>query len=111
MYSNPPVHGALIVEKVLTDEVLFEQWQGELSMMSGRINSMRIALKAELIRLQTPGNWDHITSQIGMFSFTGLSVPQCKAMKTQHHVYLLDSGRISMAGLNTKKCRTSGRCH
>jgi aspartate/tyrosine/aromatic aminotransferase len=39
---------------------------------------MRKALKAELTSLKTPGNWDHITSQIGMFSFTGLTKPQCQ---------------------------------
>ncbi len=37
-----------------------------------------------------------------MFSFTGLTVPQCEALIKKHHVYLLTSGRISMAGINTK---------
>lgn len=41
--------------------------------MSGRIIKMRAALKQKLDELKTPGTWDHITNQIGMFSYTGLS--------------------------------------
>ena len=105
MYSNPPAHGARIVAKVLGDPVLYKKWKQELQVMSGRILEMRTLLKQELINLGTPGNWDHITSQIGMFSFTGLSVAQCKVMKSKHHVYLLNSGRISMSGVNTSNAK------
>lgn len=70
--------------------------------MSARIVDMRAALRKELERLNTPGDWSHITNQIGMFSFTGLSVKQCEQMISKHHVYLLKSGRISMSGINTK---------
>ena len=62
---------------------------------------MRHALFNELGRLGTPGDWTHITTQIGMFSFTGLNKAQVKRMISKWHVYLLGSGRISMAGLNT----------
>ena len=58
-------------------------------------------LAAELDRLGTPGNWDHITSQIGMFSFTGISEKQVLAIREKWHVYMTKNGRISMAGLNT----------
>lgn len=68
--------------------------------MSGRIISMRKALHHELTKLNTPGNWDHIITQIGMFSFTGLNKAQCKKMIDKWHVYLISNGRISMAGLN-----------
>lgn len=68
--------------------------------MSGRIIAMREALHSELKKLGTPGNWDHIISQIGMFSFTGLSKAQCDRMIKNWHVFLLGNGRISMAGLN-----------
>jgi len=69
--------------------------------MSGRIIDMRKALKSELDRLQTPGNWDHIMGQIGMFSFTGISEKQVLAIRAKWHVYMTKNGRISMAGLNT----------
>lgn len=65
--SNPPAYGARIASKVLNDKDLFAQWEEDLRTMSGRIIDMRKALKSELEKLDTPGNWDHITSQIGMF--------------------------------------------
>jgi len=72
MYSNPPRHGAEIVAKVLSTPSLFAKWKEEIKIMSGRIITMRKALRDELVKLETPGNWDHIVSQIGMFSFTGV---------------------------------------
>lgn len=105
MYSNPPMHGAKIVTYVLSNPQNFREWQNELTMMSGRIEAMRKALVAELERLGTPsssGDWKHITSQIGMFAYTGLTAAQVSKMVSKHHIYLLKSGRISLAGLNSK---------
>merc|ERR1712151_935970 len=73
LYSNPPKHGAEIVKTVLSDEALYQEWKDELRAMSVRIQDMRKALFDELTALGTPGSWMHITSQIGMFSFTGLT--------------------------------------
>lgn len=104
MYSNPPTHGARIVTMVLTDPDLFKAWTVELRGMSVRIQEMRALLLRELTRLKTPsvsGDWTHITSQIGMFSFTGLTVPQVENITKRHHVYMLKNGRISMAGVNS----------
>jgi len=100
--SNPPAYGARIASIVLNDPKLFAEWEEDLLIMSGRIAEMRKLLKAELDRLQTPGNWDHITRQIGMFSFTGLSEAQVAELRNKWHVYMTKNGRISMAGLNTK---------
>jgi len=69
--------------------------------VSKRITDMRKALKDELVRLNVPGNWNHITDQIGMFSYTGLTPGQCEVLIKKWHVYLLKNGRISMAGVNT----------
>ena len=66
---------------------------------------MRKVLRDELERLQTPGTWNHITDQIGMFSYTGLSVKQCETLINKYHIYLLKSGRISMAGINEKNVK------
>jgi len=102
MYSNPPSHGAFLVVRILSDPQLFRQWTEEMAGMSQRIQAMRSALRGELERLGTPGDWSHITSQIGMFSFTGLSPSQCDSMIKKHHVYMLKNGRISMSGINSK---------
>jgi len=101
LYSNPPKHGANIVKTVLSDPALYQEWRDELMAMSVRIQDMRKAMYDELTRLGTPGSWTHITSQIGMFSFTGLTVEQSKAMVDKHHIYMLSNGRISMAGVTT----------
>lgn len=102
LYSNPPKHGANIVRTVLSDKALTNEWHAELYAMSKRIQDMRAALLAELKKLGTPGDWTHITSQIGMFSYTGLSPTQSDAMVDKHHVYMLRNGRISMAGVTSK---------
>mmetsp|Transcript_41381 Transcript_41381/g.95211 ORF Transcript_41381/g.95211 Transcript_41381/m.95211 type:complete len:411 (+) Transcript_41381:74-1306(+) len=100
MYSNPPVHGAHLVMKVLGNKDRFEEWRRELKEMAGRIYEVRSALRNGLESKGTPGKWNHITDQIGMFSFTGLSETQCDRLIKEHHIYLLKSGRISLAGLN-----------
>ncbi|KAK3075637.1 Aspartate aminotransferase, cytoplasmic [Teratosphaeriaceae sp. CCFEE 6253] len=99
--SNPPAYGARIASTILNNEKLFAQWEDDLRTMSGRIKDMRKALKEHLDKLETPGNWDHITNQIGMFSFTGLNEGQVQKLREQSHVYMTKNGRISMAGLNT----------
>ncbi|KAG0294052.1 Aspartate aminotransferase, cytoplasmic, partial [Dissophora globulifera] len=103
--SNPPAYGSRIVSTVLTNEKLYKEWEQNLSTMANRIIHMRKALFDELTRLQTPGKWNHIVDQIGMFSFTGLTTPQVKVLKEKYHVYLTDNGRISMAGLNSKNVK------
>lgn len=100
--SNPPAFPARITSLVLNDDKLFKQWTEELRGMAERIIAMREALHKHLIGLKTPGNWDHIITQIGMFSFTGLTPPQVQFLTEKYHVYLTKNGRISMAGLNTK---------
>lgn len=67
-YSNPPAHGARVVGIILSDAALFEEWKQELKGMSGRIIEMRSVLYNALTKLNTPGDWNHIKTQIGMFS-------------------------------------------
>jgi aspartate/tyrosine/aromatic aminotransferase len=101
LYSNPPKHGANIVKTVLSDPALYQEWRDELLAMSVRIQDMRAELYSELQRLETPGSWEHVTSQIGMFSFTGLTPEQAKQMVEKHHIYMLGNGRVSMAGVTS----------
>jgi len=101
MYSNPPLHGARIAGTILNDSQLYTQWESEVKGMADRIISMRDALYNKLTHdLKTPGEWGHIKSQIGMFSFTGLQSDQTKALAEKAHIYMTADGRISMAGLN-----------
>ncbi|KAJ6157457.1 hypothetical protein N7470_005049 [Penicillium chermesinum] len=98
--GSPPDFGARVVETVLGDGELEKQWRDELRGMAGRLKARRRALREGLEGLGTPGNWGHITEQNGMFSYVGLSVEQVELLRNKYHVYLQDTGRISIAGLN-----------
>eukprot|EP00184_Porphyridium_aerugineum_P000745 CAMPEP_0184697774 /NCGR_PEP_ID=MMETSP0313-20130426/4619_1 /TAXON_ID=2792 /ORGANISM="Porphyridium aerugineum, Strain SAG 1380-2" /LENGTH=424 /DNA_ID=CAMNT_0027156611 /DNA_START=410 /DNA_END=1684 /DNA_ORIENTATION=+ len=100
MYSSPPALGAKIAAKILGDPALFAEWEQELKKMSGRIYDMRVHLRDALIANGTPGTWQHVVDQIGMFSFTGLTAQQVAFMREKYHIYMTSNGRISLAGLN-----------
>jgi len=99
MYSSPPIHGAHLLIKILGDQARFQQWKMELKDMADRVLDVRKKLRDGLEK-KTGTKWNHITDQIGMFSFTGLTAPQCERLIKEHHIYLLKSGRISLAGIN-----------
>jgi len=101
-YSFPPIHGARIASIILNNPEMREQWLQELVTVTDRISEMRKKLKQALIANRAPGNWDHITNQIGMFSFTGLTLEQSKAMVEKYSVYMTLNGRISICGLTNK---------
>ena len=101
MYSNPPVYGARIVAEVLGDPALRAQWTAECKAMADRIIEMRAALRSQLGAAGSKREWSHITSQIGMFAFTGLTEPEVLELRSKYHIYLTNDGRISMAGVTT----------
>jgi len=101
-YSNPPAHGGSIVAAVLKAPALRERWLAELAMMRGRIHGMRALLRDKLdargINL-SPGGNAFITEQRGMFSYSGLTREQVRRLRDDHHVYVVGSGRINVAGI------------
>merc|ERR1712230_330824 len=100
LYSNPPVHGARIAGTILADEALYGQWLKEVKLMADRIIGMRSTLKDLLVNeYGSKQNWDHITNQIGMFAFLGITPEQVERLKSEFHVYLTKDGRISVAGV------------
>jgi aspartate/tyrosine/aromatic aminotransferase len=80
LYSNPPVHGARIASEILNDASLNKQWLGEVKGMADRIITMRALLKENLEKLGSKHDWSHITSQIGMFAYTGLTSEQMDSL-------------------------------
>ena len=100
-YSNPPMHGGQIVAKVLTDPKLRAMWEAEVAEMRERIQSMRQELHRVLVGKLPGRNFDYFLTQRGMFSYTGLSAAQVDRLREEHAVYLIRSGRMCVAGLNT----------
>merc|ERR1712217_816585 len=86
------------------------EWLAELKFMAGRINDMRKALRGAIEGKGTPGTWNHITDQIGMFTFTGLNPEQVTRMVEEFHIYMTGDGRISMAGLNPGNVEYVAEC-
>ena len=101
MYSNPPIHGARIAAEILNTPALYQQWLGEVKEMADRIITMRALLKENLEKLGSKHDWSHITSQIGMFAYTGLSPEQMQTLAKEHSVYATKDGRISVAGITS----------
>jgi aromatic-amino-acid transaminase len=108
-YSNPPGFGAQLVATVLTQPALRARWEEELSGMRDRIRAMRQGLLQALQALGAPGDLDYITRQQGMFSYSGLSPAQMLRLRQEHGVYGLDSGRICVAGLNSRNLQAVAR--
>lgn len=101
-YSNPPMHGGQVVAKVLTDSKLRAMWEGEVKEMRERIQGMRRQLH-DVLAAKLPGrDFSYFLTQRGMFSYTGLTSEQADRLKTEFGVYILRSGRMCVAGLNTR---------
>ena len=112
-YSSPAVHAAGIVSRVLTDGTLRPQWEAEVAAMRVRIAAMRKQLHAALLdQMKGRGaeqSFDYFLTQRGMFSYTGLSAAQVDRLRAEFGVYLVRSGRMCVAGLNSRNVgRTAG---
>lgn len=101
IYSSPPCFGAQVVATVLGDEALKASWLAEVDAMRNRIISMRQTLVKELKAEMPDRNFDYLLQQRGMFSYTGLSEEQVERLRDEFGVYLIASGRMCVAGLNT----------
>ena len=95
---------------ILADPKMRQQWLDELVAVTDRITEMRKMLRANLEKIGAKGSWEHVTKQIGMFSFTGLSVTQSDTMVKKHHIYMTKNGRISVAGLTKGNVEYVAKC-
>ena len=89
--------------EVVGDQALFDEWRGEMKLMSGRIIEVRQVLRDHLVKLNPDRNFDYIVNQIGMFAYTGMTLAQVENMTAKHHVYMTKDGRLSLAGLSAAK--------
>ncbi|MEL4281934.1 MULTISPECIES: amino acid aminotransferase [Shewanella] len=98
-YSNPPAHGALIVSTILSDAALKALWVQELTEMRERIAEMRTLFVQSLKDEGVTQDFSFISRQNGMFSFSGLNKAQVARLKDEFGIYIVGSGRISVAGM------------
>ena len=101
-YSNPQIHGGTVVANVLNTPVLRAQWEEELTEMRVRIKAMRQKLVNGLKAAGVKEDMGFITTQIGMFSYSGLSKDQMVRLRSEFGVYGTDTGRMCVAALNSK---------
>jgi len=108
-YSSPPIHGGQIVAAVLTEPALRREWEGELAAMRERIQAMRRALHGVLAEKMPERDFSYFLRQRGMFSYTGLSPRQVDRLRDELAVYLVRSGRMCVAGLNSGNVEATAR--
>ena len=101
-YSSPSIHAGAVVATVLDTPALHASWTADVDAMRTRIKAMRQSLH-EVLSAKVPGrDFGYFLTQRGMFSYTGLSAAQVDRLREEFGVYLIRSGRMCVAGLNTR---------
>jgi aspartate aminotransferase len=100
LYSMPPDHGAAIAGKVFSDKDLSALWVKELEEMRGRLNGLRKLLVQKLAERDTRMDFSFIAKERGLFSFLGITREQVVRLREEFHVYMIESSRINIAGVN-----------
>ncbi len=106
IYSMPPDHGAAIVAEILHDDALRALWLEELREMRNRLNDLRLLLVDKLAERNAPWDFSFIARERGMFSFLGISKEQVVRLREEFHVYMVESSRINVAGVNRSNADT-----
>ena len=96
----PPDHGAAIVGQILDDAKLRALWIKELAEMRERLNGLRKLLVDKLAERKTPMDFSFIAKERGLFSFLGITKEQVIRLREEFHVYMVESSRINIAGIN-----------
>jgi aspartate aminotransferase len=100
MYSMPPDHGAAIVELILSNDALRTEWDVELTEMRDRINGLRAQFVKQIQSIGIEQDFSFIEKEKGMFSFLGVNVDQVQTLVNDYSIYLVNSSRINVAGIN-----------
>ncbi len=102
IYSSPPSHGGHVVDGVMNDPELFNQWVNEVYAMRDRIREMRQKLYEVLTAKVPERDFSYLVTQKGMFSFTGLNPDQVARLQSDYGIYMVSNGRMCVAGLNSR---------
>jgi aspartate aminotransferase len=102
LYSMPPDHGASIVQEILGTDSLRQMWVSEVDAIRTRITSLRAELVASLVQTCPTRDFGFIKKQRGMFSRLPITPEQAREFRAKHHIYMLEDGRINIAGLRSE---------
>uniref|UniRef100_A0A3B4YTI5 aspartate transaminase n=1 Tax=Stegastes partitus TaxID=144197 RepID=A0A3B4YTI5_9TELE len=102
LWAQPSVGGARVVATVLSNSAHLVEWQGDVKRIVERCMLIRAVLREKLRLLGTPGCWDHLTQQGGLFCCTGLNGQQVEFLSNCRHVYLLPSGCLNVSAINSR---------
>ncbi len=100
MYSMPPDHGAAVVQLILSNDALRTEWDTELTEMRDRINGLRAQFVKQIQSIGIDQDFSFIEREKGMFSFLGVNVDQVQSLVNDYSIYLVNSSRINVAGIN-----------
>ena len=103
LWSTPPDHGAAVVATILGDAELKQLWSEEVEAMRVRIAQLRSGLVEALQPHGLAERFAHIGVQRGMFSYTGLNAEQVKQLRAEHSVYMVNTGRANVAGIDATR--------
>ncbi|MCI5051638.1 MAG: aromatic amino acid transaminase [Simkaniaceae bacterium] len=99
-YSNPPFHGAAVVEKILLSPELKKLWTNELATYRNRIEDLRQTFIDRLRHSGARRDYSFLEGGTGFFLFTGMSKPEVDKIIEEYGIYMTGKGRINLCGLN-----------
>ncbi|XP_012395418.1 putative aspartate aminotransferase, cytoplasmic 2 isoform X1 [Sarcophilus harrisii] len=100
MWGSPPALGSRVITTILSNPALRMEWKKSLRSMVENIMLTREKMKEKLRLLCTPGSWEHLTGQDGMYSFLGITVEQVDYLVTKKHIYIPMNGLINFTCIN-----------
>lgn len=98
LFFTPPATGIQIVEHILNNVHLKALWLKELNEQRERLTTMRQTL-VKLLGFDE--RVYHLIEANGLFALLDLLPEQINILRKQHGIYLLDNGRLNLAGLNS----------
>ena len=106
IYSMPPSYGGALVDIILADEALNNEWVSEVNEMRERMKTLRAMLVQNLHDNGSPKDFSFVNEQKGMFSFLCITPEQVREVREKHSVYFVDSSRVNIAGINQQNVET-----
>lgn len=100
IYSMPPSYGGALVDIILSDDNLRQEWMQEVEAMRCRMKDLRGVLVNKLAEKGANRDFSFINQQKGMFSYLCISPEQVQAVRDKHSVYFVDSSRVNIAGIS-----------